>query len=175
MDDKEFQKFLMSYDNPRLGLQEKILKAEKSRLSKEYRNVLAKVLGIHALAGGLTLAACPQFGWSPFEAPEHLPHLFMSYGIWACGMFCGSVFMGAGTLLKMLLLKNLDQKVYQRKLWIHSSAISFFFMVALMLAGKGEAAQSAYLTLTFTAFWFIGALLFESLPNLLIRRRPLRL
>lgn len=165
MNEREFQKFLKSYEAPRQDLDLRVLAEAHKQSAKERAAVVTKALLIHAGAGLATLAVCPQFGWSPFDAPERLPHLFMSYGVWACGLFCGAVFMGAGTFIKMLFMRPNELKTYQRKAWAYSSWFSALFLGTLMLLGLDNAQESAYLSALFIAFWYAGAWLFEAAPN----------
>lgn len=174
MDHKEFNSFLKSYEKTPGSVDREIVEKAKKRTRKDYALMFAKVFSLHAFAGLLTLLICPQFGWSPFDAPEHLPHIFMSYGVWACGLFCGSIFMGAGTFLKMALLKENELENYQRKIWANATIVGALLLGLLMFAGRDTSA-GAYLSLTFIGFWLIGALLFEIVPNLfLVQRSALR-
>lgn len=171
MDEREFKKFLKSYEAPPAALNEKILGQARKTLFWENLLVLLKVFATHLLAGVATLAVCPQFGWSPFNTPDSLPHIFMSYGVWACGLFCGSFFMGAGALLSPILLGRRELLAYNRKLWTYSTVSSAVFMAALMLLGKEQASErGTYLSAMFIGFWFLGALSLEVLPNLLLAR-----
>ena len=171
MDEREFKKFLKSYEAPPAALDERILGQARKSLYWENLLVLLKVFATHLLAGVATLAVCPQFGWSPFKAPDSLPHIFMSYGVWACGLFCGSFFMGAGALLSSILLGRREFLAYNRKLWTYSGVSSAVFMTALMFLGKEQAsAHGTYLSVMFIGFWFIGAVALETLPNLVLAR-----
>ena len=115
MSEKDFFQFLQSDKRTAKGLDQMILAKAKAGLIRDQFFAILNVVGIHAVAGDATLAICPQFGWDPFQTSSHLPHLFMNYGMWACGLLCGVIFMGLGAFLKIFVLKKRTLAIFEKK------------------------------------------------------------
>src|SRR4051794_2045624 len=67
-------------------------------------SVFKKLGWIHLFAGGLTLTVCPQFGIGPIGGGHGWMGAVMNYGSAACGVFCGSIFLGFTALASAFLL-----------------------------------------------------------------------
>ena len=166
MSDKDFSSFLTSGKKTPSHLDNLVLSQVKSNLLKDQIYALINVVSIHAIAGTATLAICPQFGWNPLGGNPHITHLFMAYGTWACGMFCGALFMGLGSFLKLFLLQKRTLIIYERKEVFNSLIVSGFFLVILMSAGKIMSSENIFFTAIFLVFWLIGSALTELLSYL---------
>lgn len=161
MNKKEFLDFMNQETTPPSSLGEKILSAEKSILKKERLHSILLVVGVHAVAGLATLSICPQFGWNPFGANPHTMHIFMEYGMWACGLFCGVLFMLTGSILSALLLPRISNALYYRKTMRNSLIVSSLFFFMLMTAGLYTSSDNLFLGLSFSIFWYLGAVFSE--------------
>lgn len=158
---EDFKAFMTSEVEPSSKLNHEILRYVERDLSTLPWYTFAKALGVHWIAGALTLLVCPQFGWNPFETSPHLPHIFMQYGMWACGLFCGTIFMALGSILTLIMLP-LDQRHYIEKHGFrYALVISSFSIAALMLLGRGSSGFDIYMTESFISFWLVGAILFD--------------
>ena len=114
MNDKnknEFESFMNASANAPKGISEQLTFNIHTDLKRLPLRTFVKTLSAHWLAGILTLVVCPQFGWNPFSSSPHLPHIFMEYGMWVCGLFCGIIFMALGALISLLFL-NGNECVY---------------------------------------------------------------
>ncbi len=98
---------------PPLHVSAKVFDAVHHDLNPEASWVFAKLGLIQLLVGALVLAMCPQFGISIFPGMG-LMTLFMRYGETACMLGCGSVFLGASSLLGSLILRPGEIRVIRR-------------------------------------------------------------
>jgi len=163
MSEKEFLEFMKANQSPSQKLDELVIAHQGNLIAQDRILVFGKVVGIHALAGAATLAVCPQFGWNPFGANPHTVHIFMVYGMWACGLFCGSLFMVLGAFLKLALLPKSSLSLYYRHGIRNSFMLSSLFLFMMMTAGAMTSSDNIFLGFIFALFWWFGALLMESL------------
>lgn len=140
-------------------------------IKKQSRLTNAKIILTHLIAGLGTMSICPQFGFDPFKVGEALPHYFMSYGHWACGLMCGSIFYGAGSVLGLVILSKRDLFYYSRHQFIKSLSIVSFFYLLLMIVANINAVDLIHYGLEFSMFWIIGALAVQGLANLAAKPR----
>lgn len=158
---EDFKSFMNSDVSSPSKLGQEILAHVEHDLSRLPWHTFAKSLGVHWIAGALTLLVCPQFGWNPFETSPHLPHIFMQYGMWACGLFCGTIFMALGSLLTMALLPAHQRLYVERHGFRFALVIGSLSIALLMLLGRGSSGFDIYMTESFISFWLVGAVLFD--------------
>lgn len=163
MSEKEFVKFMKANQSPSQKLDELVIAHQGNLLAQDRIIVFSKVVAIHALAGAATLAICPQFGWNPFGANPHTVHIFMAYGMWVCGLFCGSLFMVLGSFFKLVLLPKSNITLYYRNGIKNSFLLSSLFLFLMMTAGAMTSSDNIFLGFVFAFFWWLGALLMETL------------
>lgn len=166
MNKKDFLNFMKQESPPPSFLSEKIFAAEIAIIKRERINSFLSVLTVHVLAGLATLSVCPQFGWNPFGANPHTMHIFMKYGMWACGLFCGVLFMLSGSILSALLLPRVSNALFYRNLIKNSLILSSIFFFMLMTAGLYTSSDNIFLGLSFSAFWYLGAVFSEFLGKI---------
>lgn len=158
---KDFSSFIHAEVRPEARLDQTLQSVILSDLRWLPRLTFIKALTAHWAAGLITLAICPQFGWNPFNSSTHLPHIFMKYGMWACGLFCGSLFMALGALFTWGFLGR-NQRVYlAAKAWKFALLLSSLSMGVLMILGKNSSSPDVFFTESFIIFWVLGAFLFD--------------
>lgn len=157
----EFRSFIEGGVNPKPELDQSLKSVIASDLSWLPKLTFTKALAAHWAAGLVTLAICPQFGWNPFNSSLHLPHIFMKYGMWACGLFCGSLFMALGAFFTWVILGR-NQRVYLAvRSWKFALMLSSLSMGALMILGKASNGSDVFFTESFIIFWILGAFVFD--------------
>lgn len=129
-----------------------------------------KIILIFSLSGFLTFTFCPQFGLNPFGANPHVAHKLMSIGMWACGLFCGSVFIGAGALLKFLLLSKEDLSYLPRFGVFPSLIVSAGIYGLFMIIGYQKTGDLLAGSLVFSAFWLLGGVFLEKISQISYRK-----
>src|SRR4051812_13051299 len=92
---------------PAPALTETILSQVERDLNPPLIKTLSKVFLMHAVAGGITLLFCPQFGVN-LGGGMGLMALFIRIGEPQCMLGCGAVFMGAGALASGLFLRKAE-------------------------------------------------------------------
>lgn len=161
MKKNDFHEFMKSEAEPSLEA-ENLIKTEIARdLYWLPSLTFIKTLAAHWLAGLITLSFCPQFGWNPFNTSVHLPHIFMKYGMWACGLFCGSAFMALGASATFVVLTSNERVYLARRDWLFAASLSALSMGALMILAQGASGADVFFTESFIAFWVIGAFVFD--------------
>lgn len=159
--EKDFKKFMNAHEAVPHSLDEKINARVRSDLKLLPWNVFAKTLAIHWGAGALTLLVCPQFGWNPFSSSPHLPHVFMEYGMWACGLFCGSLFMTFGAILSIIFMPLSDKRYLLAHGGRYALSVSALTMGGLMAMGYASSGLDIYFSASFISFWLLGAFVFD--------------
>lgn len=157
----EFDTFMNSSTEAPYDLKSQISSLVHGDLKRLPMRTFAKTLSAHWVAGALTLAVCPQFGWNPFSSSPHLPHIFMQYGMWACGLFCGTIFMALGALISMAFLNGNERVYLSTREWSYALSLSFLSMGVLMVLGRASSGGDVFFTESFIIFWLIGAFLFD--------------
>ncbi len=161
MDLKDYKSFLKDSKNPGSELDRAVSEMVAEDLRWLPRITFVKTLSAHWLAGLVTLSICPQFGWNPFDTWVHLPHVFMKYGMWACGLFCGVIFMALGASATRIIL-GANERVYMaRRSSIFALLMSSLSMGALMLLARNSSGADIFFTESFISFWVIGAFVFD--------------
>ena len=170
-ENKEFQTFMKSSQAPGGEIDSRLESLVARDLKHFPLRVFAKALGLHWFAGALTLLICPQFGWNPFQVSPHLPHIFMEYGMWACGLFCGSLFMLFGGLGTRLFASGNEAVLLKQRGHRFAFALSGLTLGLLMLFGGLHGGAEVYFSFQFITFWIVGALAFDLLCFKLGRTR----
>lgn len=126
---------------PPVALALKVKRDIAQRLEPSPSTAVLRGLGLHGVAGSVTLLFCPQFGIGPLGGGQGLMGFVEAYGHWACGLFCGAFFMSLTVILSPLLLERPVRRVLARHplamagLWTFSSLFGLL-MVALMVQGE---------------------------------------
>lgn len=154
---KDYFNFQNSSANVPAHLDQIIINKVQAQSRIDWLMVLTKVSLIYLMGGLVTLSFCPQFGLNPFKASIHATHLFLSYGQWACGLYCGAIFMSAGSLLSLILLNKKDACLINAQLLWKSLAFCSFFVLLLMILGPLKNDLSILSFSIFSLFWFLGA------------------
>lgn len=126
-------------------------------LERQSKNVLLKSLLTYLVTGGFTLLFCPQFGFNPFGASVHTAHIFMGYGVWACGLFCGTLFMMFGSFFLPLILNHNEMAFLYRRPLKTILPVSSIIFALLMLGGINSSAFDMFFSFSFIIFWIVGA------------------
>lgn len=158
MNEKEFASFMKEEKAVPFELEAQVLARVQTQQKKTNTIFWPKLLSIHLLSGALTLSFCPQFGFDPFQTQSGLPHLFMSYGMWACGLFCGVLFFSIGSFLTSLLLTRDEFALLKKRRVPVVLGFSSLALVSLMLIGASQKTLGGFTGASFLSFWFIGAI-----------------
>jgi hypothetical protein len=104
MKNKDFLEFLTQGENPPINLKE----SSQTEILLSFRGhyILKKFLAYQVLGAVISLAFCPQFGLSFFVDGHGFTHQLRMIGDWACALFCGSLFLSAGTMIALLSMKG---------------------------------------------------------------------
>lgn len=133
--------------------------------------ISSKFIAVHLIAGFISLIICPQFGVNPFGASEHLAHFFMNFGGQvACGLFCGIIFYGPGSVLKWLFISPAESHMVfyqlQKQSFLHSfviknsMAIIGVFLIIFMILGDLKETS-----LLFLSGWIFAAITFDFISS----------
>lgn len=145
---EDFQFFLdVPAAKPPAHIQEEIFRIVHQDLNPTLWMVLAKLGGIHAFVGSLSLLLCSQFG---IGQGYNLMHAFMSYGAFACMSFCGALFLGLTVFIAGFVLSNPELKKIRATGYAPIALLGLMSLVVLFSFG-------AEIALTFALFWLIGA------------------
>jgi hypothetical protein len=156
----DFKEFTNSSSSTPPELDLKVLEQVKLGHNKDSLEVSIKIFLVHLFSGISTLALCPQFGWNPLGVSDKLAHVFMSYGLWACGAFCAFIFIGLGSVLTRALFPNHQLSLFRKRFILNSIFINGFFVGGLMLLGAGQA-HSFYSSVNFVLGWVLSAVTCE--------------
>ncbi|NCN42544.1 hypothetical protein GW916_15005 [bacterium] len=120
--------------------------------------VFFHLLGIHALAGALSLIVCPQMGLGGAFGEFSLMNLFMVFGTTACFFFCGAFFVSTSLIAAFVFLEKDSLKMITRKKWLFlPGMLGFSFVVLKMLSLNLNQESSDFLSHDLP--WMAGALL----------------
>ncbi len=135
--------------------------------------IFAKYFVVNLGAGSLTLLVCPQFGIGPLGGGHGIAHHFMQFGMWACGLFCASVFFISSHMLSLALLHRRElRRIYNFKISI-PLAIALSLLI-LMSTGYTINFDPMFFRFDFIVGWILAAVMltyvaFEARFRLLIR------
>ena len=155
----DFLKFISGNKAPPQDISKNILNRVRKDLSVTSFGVFKKISLLHLIAGGVTLIFCPQFGIGPIGGGGGATSFVMTYGHLVCGLFCGSVFLGSGSLVTFFVLSCEELWVLDRnKMWQFPILVGSLLAV-LMLVGKILQTSPPMYSFGFITFWIIAALL----------------
>lgn len=121
-------------------------------LNPPKRRVFAKLLGVHAVSGTLSLAICNQFGLSPFQTGFSLSDYFMTFGSSVCMFLCGFLFLGLSLFVCRRLLQPEELVVLKRSAALQVFGLSMISLGVFAILGADLAFSIALL-------WLVGAML----------------
>jgi len=99
--------------------------------------VAAKVLGLHVIAGGVSLVLCPQFGVGPFGGDAGLMGFLMQWGWVACALGCGAAFMmGTGALSTLFLSPDEKRVLSRHSAWVFTSVSAASWGAFMLFGGR---------------------------------------
>lgn len=102
----EFKEFLSAPEvSPPAHIRDEIFGVVHRDLNPQLWFVMAKLGGIHATVGSLSLLLCSQFGMG---RGFNLMESFMNYGALTCMALCGALFLGLTTLVAGFILSNTE-------------------------------------------------------------------
>lgn len=139
----------------------------KGELLPSAWRVFAKLMGIHFVAGTLSLAICDQFGITPFQTGFSLAEYFMHYGHSVCMILCGTIFVGFSVVLAWILLERNEMRVVAEKSWMQVPVLAVSSILVFHLLGS----NSAFID---DLFWLIGAIASGIMIAKLLPNRNLR-
>lgn len=113
--------------------------------------VFAKLAGIHAVVGSLSLLICSQFGMGPAYGNKVFMSLVMRFGEIGCMTFCGSLFVGLSLLVAGLVLTTPEVKVLKQTEFLQITALGILSIGAFLCLGADAATG-------LSLFWLLGAL-----------------
>lgn len=149
---KEFQEFMaVEVAEPPRQLSQQIVSRIHSELNPSPVKVFLKLSLVHALVGAVTLLFCPQFGIG-FLGGMGLMGIFMKWGVEACTLSCGAVFMSVSLGVASWVLKAEEVQVIRKARILQIGAlglISLGFFICV-------APEIVY---GLTAFWLGGSLI----------------
>jgi hypothetical protein len=157
----DFTDFIKSSTNTAPELDDKVLNTVKSGHNSDSIEVSIKIFFVHLFAGISTLIFCPQFGWNPLGVSDKLAHIFMEYGLWACGAFCGFLFIGFGSIITRAIIPKHQLSLFRKRFIANSILINGFFISSLMLLGNVATTHSYYTSFSFILGWIVSAVICE--------------
>ena len=131
---------------------ESILAQVRKDLNPSAWMVFAKLLGIHAVVGTLSLAICNQFGLNPFHTNFSLSEYFMKFGHSTCMVLCGVLFIALSIILAHYVLRREELRVLSRSALLQVIGLSVLSMAAFIGFG-------AEVVLGIGILWFAGAMI----------------
>ena len=165
---EDFQDFV---DSEGASVPENLSKSVFARVRRDLNPspwlVFAKLLGIHAVVGTLSLALCNQFGMSPFHSGLSLSGYFMKFGHSACMVLCGVLFVGLSILLCRPILRNEELFVLRKNAPLQIFGLSTISLALFLALG-------AEILLVVGLLWIAGAMLGGLLAVFSLPRRSAR-
>lgn len=165
---KEYLTFLRSNKETDSPLDLKIQNSISSLQKRDIFFLHLKIIILYIITGFISLSLCPQFGLNPFNRSPELIHMFMSYGTWTCGLFCGSVFMGVGAVLKFILLGRKDILLLRNIKLINMILMTAFIYGLFMFMGNKNSTSFINFSIVFFSSWLIGGIILDRIGSLLI-------
>lgn len=101
--------------------------------------VFLKLALVQAVAGGVTLLYCPQFGFS-LTGSHGLMHYLMQYGEVVCMAGCGALFTSASLLAASLVLRTEEVRALRAHRLLQLSSLAGLSLGVFFCAGASVAA-----------------------------------
>ena len=130
-----------------LDIREKI----NRELNPSVPQVFLKLAISMAIAGGLTMLVCPQFGIGGNYGAWIMKSV-MQYGMSLCHFACGAFFSGTGILAALFLLRPEEIRVLRKTKILQLGAVSALSLALFVCIGSAGFTSLEIL-------WFIGAFL----------------
>lgn len=161
---KDYRAFMSSGEvMPSESVSARLIDRVQKELNPRPWTVFKKLFLVHLLSGGLTLLVCPQLGIGPIGGGHGLMGFVMSFGPWACALFCGSFFMGTTALASLLVLSPEEARVIRRhQLWQFSVLVIFSFL-ALMSLGRALERAVPHSSPEYLLLWITAGILFPQM------------
>lgn len=161
----EFHDFMNSTESvhPSPERSQKLLETIRNELSPHFSKVLGKLILIQFIAGGSTLAVCPQFGIGPIGGGNGILKWVEHFGSAVCGAFCGSFFLIFSAIFASILLSRPERKKLSENTLLAFSSVSLvsFVLLSLISLMIGEHHHHNP-DLLFVTAWFISGILMAS-------------
>lgn len=171
---KDYLKFIKSDKKTSSDLDLRIRENISDLQRKDLISLHLKIIFLYTITGFISLAICPQFGLNPFNRSPELIHMFMQYGTWACGLFCGSLFMGIGALIKFMVLGRKDILLLSRVSTLNITIVSALIYGLFMMIGNRNASSFINFSIVFFSFWLLGSIIWDRISWLILSQYTLR-
>jgi len=149
---EDFKEFVSSKGEPvPKEISASILKRIHASLNPSAWLVFAKMFGIHAVVGTVSLSICNQFGLNPFRTNFSLSEYFMQFGHSTCMVLCGILFVTSSILLGRIILSREEFVVLARNAPLQVFGLSVFSLVAFIALG-------AEIVIGIGTLWLLGAM-----------------
>ena len=150
----DFQEFLNAPEvRPPAHIREEIFQVVHRDLNPSLWLVMAKLGGIHAFVGSLSLLLCSQFGMG---RGLNLMQAFMGYGNFVCMMFCGALFLGLTTLVAGFILSSTELTKIRKTSYAPIFLLGTLSLVVFFCLG-------AEIAFSLALAWMMGAIVFGAL------------
>ena len=127
--------------------------AIRKDLEPSWWNLGSKLVGLHLLAGGISLWLCPQFGVGGDDHASRVMRTLMPYGEIACAAGCGAVFSSLTALAAAGFLTRDERRIVAKKeLWVFSLMMAASWAALMITGGAG-------FNVAFSAVWLLAATL----------------
>lgn len=137
---------------PPLHLTEKIIGQVHSDLNPNPWKVFSKLSLIHFIVGLVTLSICPQFGFRIFGTGAGLMGAFMALGPYACGLACGSFFLGSSILVASLVFTPEELRQLRKNEFLAVSSLALMSMGFFIML-------DTEVVLGFALAWLLGSMM----------------
>lgn len=151
---KDLFTFLVSREVPSDELN--LVVKKDIQLSFRKKEIILKFIGYQILGALFSLSFCPQFGLG-MNTGHNISHYFMSFGMWACAAFCGSLFLSTGVIVTFMGMKGEEIWWVWRRYKFPAVFFPAILWTGLMLASPDGA------SLNFHFWWIAAAIISASL------------
>lgn len=155
---KDYIQFLGSAEAPPRELQSMVQK--EILLSFHGKAIVWKFLFFQLIGALFSLSVCPQFGLGLVEG-HGITHFFRMVGDWACALFCGSFFLGAGLIVSFIGMKGEELWWIWRRYKMPFIFLPSFLWGALMLTNVSLDLPME--TLIYHITWIASAMLMQAI------------
>lgn len=148
---REFNDFMGSASGVPDSLRNQVRESVLRRLNPSPFHVFYKAGLIQVVVGLVTLAFCPQFGFS-LSGSHGLMHYLMRFGVEVCMVGCGALFAGTSLLASSWLLSRDEVRVFREHRVLQSGVLSLAAVGVFLCLG-------AEVLEVLTVFWLIGSVI----------------
>ena len=125
-------------------------------LSFQKNLIISKFILFQLMGAAFSLSFCPQFGLGLNPAVD-ISHYFMQFGMWACAMFCGSLFLSSGVLVAFLGMRGEELWWIWRRYKLQLIFLPAILWGALMLTNVTLKLPNE--NLDFHVFWLVASVM----------------